>query len=307
VYNFLVQILIFHNPNSGKRKSQTHADKIERAIKRFQSDAIVKQFAAVSIQILNEFWGSPLARIGFDAVIIIGGDGTVGPVVNAMKQNGLDIPIYCFGRGTANDFAGYLKTNTKHKRAAKTVLAGEFWLVDTLHVNNETYACNNAAGGAFTTGVTKYNKKLKMLLGKPAYILTAFFKAFTLKSQLLRFTVDGKVFEADIFLFYILNTKNVGGVKNASPLGDIHDGLLDLVCIKRAGFFGKISMAAAKIFGRFHKSKHVIHIQGKEFLVEIVQGRPVMPNFTNFLRSIFSSMNFMIFFMFTLLPIFPIF
>ena len=278
---FLVQILIFHNPNSGKRKSQIHANKIERALKRINPKTQVTQFCAVSISVLNDFWSSPLANAGFDAIIIIGGDGTVGPVINAMKHNNLDIPIYCYGRGTANDFASFLKTNKSAKQCAKTVLRGNMRLVDTLLVDGETYACNNAAGGAFTTGVTKYSKKMKMFFGKLAYLITAFFMAFSVKSQALRFTVDDRTFEARVFLFYILNTKNVGGLKNASPLSRVDDGMLDLICIKQMGFWGKIGTGFFQMFGKLHKSKNIIHIQGKSFKVEIIPDRPVDKNFTH--------------------------
>jgi len=273
-----MHILILFNPNSGKRNGHIHARRIERALLKRDATTQVTKQPSPSIGFLNDFWAHNKEE--FSSVVIIGGDGTIGPVINAMfKHSFHKTPIYCYGRGTANDFASFFKTNRGARRAAKIILAGKCRDVDTLYVNGKQYACNVACGGAFTNGVTRYSKKAKFILGKLAYAFVAFAKTFKLQNQRMRFTVDEGTFEVNIFLFYILNTKNVGGLKNCSPLSDAGDGMLDLLCLRYCGLWGKMSLAFHQAFGRLHHCRYVKHVQGTHFRVEHVPDHPIKSDF----------------------------
>jgi len=273
------KIVIIHNPNSGKNKSHKHAVKLEKAIYKIKCDAKITLLASTTFTILEEFMKN-IPEDHYDLFVIIGGDGTIGPTVNMMKQYNVDIPIYCYGRGTANDFASFFKTNVKPRKAAKKIAQGQVTNVDTLLIDDKVFACNVACGGAFTNGVTQYSKKGKRIFGKLAYMAKAIAVAFRLESQILKFRVDDEEFELDVFLFYILNTKNVGGLKNSSPLSEVDDGMLDLVALKRCGVWGKISLAFHQAFGIMHKCKYVKHMQGKNFTVSHREGDEVKHNFT---------------------------
>ena len=323
-----MEILIVYNPNAGRGKVRRAADRLAGALHRCAKNSsapTVTLFNASSLEVMHDFWkeniGNPKR---FEAVVLVGGDGTIGPNIDAMIKNNLDIPIYVYGRGTANDFSGYFKTNCGARRAARAILARQTTNVDTMKITNlndniiltpdantdkTTFAINVAGGGAFTNGVTSYNKKSKRIFGRFAYLFKAFFSAFTLESQRIQVVVGdpcfGPILEkafgyskvqkaevktqnpsnteisffADSFIFYILNTKSVGSVKNAANLADPTDGLFDFVCVKHCNFFGKFSIAFSKLFNRLYKNKHVIYIQGKNFRVEPV-GDQTIHNFT---------------------------
>ncbi|MDR0462376.1 MAG: hypothetical protein LBG88_03560 [Christensenellaceae bacterium] len=273
-----MNILIMFNPNAGKQTGHAHAMRLEKALLKNQPSTVVTKQASPSIEILNKFWAGYKGKD--DCVVIIGGDGTIGPVVNAMIKNNVDIPIFCYGKGTANDFASYFKTNRGPRKAAKILLRAKTGPVDTLLVNNDTYACNVACGGAFTNGVTRYHKKSKRLLGKLAYLIPALVKTFKLQNQRLRFTVDEGTFELDVFLFYVLNTTNVGGMKKACAPACINDGKLDLMCLKRCGLFGKMSIAFHQAFGKLHRCPCAHHIQGENFKIEYIDGDEIQHDFT---------------------------
>ena len=288
-----MKILIVYNPEAGRGCGIKHAEKLATAIRRLSKEAEVKMFSATSLKIMREFWHRNSENPhGFKIVALIGGDGTIGPNVDAMIKNKVKIPVFAYGRGTANDFASFFKTKMTAGRAARTILARKTIEIDTIQIENSneetTYAVNVAGGGAFTNGVTTYKEKNKRLLGKYAYLLTSTMKILTLKSQLVCFTVSGVngpgriktpasgedeiAFEARVFLFYILNTRNAGSLKNAANLADASDGYLDLVIVKRCGFFGKIGILYAKSLKRLHCCKHIAYIQGRRFRVDPVGG-----------------------------------
>jgi len=260
------KILIVYNPRAGKGKGLKYAE----GLKEHLANADIA--CSKSLDTLQECYKD---KKDYSLIAIIGGDGTIGPHVDAMIKSGVDVPIYPLGRGTANDFSSYLKTNVSVKRAAKIIAGGRIIDADTLKVGAD-YAINNAAGGAFTNGVTNY--KGKKIFGKLAYIIQAGWHALWMKAQKVRFTVDNDIFEENIFLFYIVNTKNVGGISGAGTLAEINDGMLDLVCIKKCRLWGKICVGLSALCGRLHKSKRVIYRQGKRFRVEII-GTPIH-NFT---------------------------
>jgi len=286
------RVLIVYNPNAGKGRGIKHANRLEKALLKKDPRLKITKFSANGLEIMRKFWADfHSEQLEFDIITLIGGDGTVGPNVDCMLKNKIDTPIYCYGKGTANDFSSYFKTNCSPKRAAFSILTQESIHIDTIEVRTSdseqiTYAINVACGGAFTNGVTRYSKKSKKLFGKLAYFMHAFRATFKLKSQAVNFTVENKNTQItehlteEIFLFYILNTANIGGLRNCAPLASARDGLLDLVCVKKCGFFGKMSLALHQAFHRMHKCKHVIYIQGTHFTVS-----PIEPSISNFTKT----------------------
>jgi diacylglycerol kinase (ATP) len=277
-------ILIIYNPNAGRGRGERHALKLQKELGRL-GISVGEIFRADGLANMREFHAANAGNMrGYSLAVIIGGDGTLGPNIDAMIKNGINVPIYAFGHGTANDFASYLRTGVSAKNAARIISTGVTASIDTLDVesaNNVSgvrYAISDAAGGAFTNGVTKYNARGKRIFGKFAYLFKAAFQALTLKSQRMRFTAGNESFEADVFLFYILNTSSVGGLRGAGSIAHANDGLLDLVCLRRCGFFGKIGLLFNALFSRMHKSKRVIYRQGRSFTAEVV-GTPIH-NFT---------------------------
>ena len=276
------KIVIIYNPAAGKGKGLKYATKLAAELGRLGIE-IAQVFRSDSLEAMREFHAANTGnKHSFSLAVLIGGDGTIGPNVDAMIKCGADVPIYPFGRGTANDFSSALKTNVSVRKVAKIIAEGSILEVDTLkteapgNVLGVNYAVNNAAGGAFTNGVTNY--KGKKVFGKLAYIVTAALHALRMKAQKMRFTVDGESFEETVFLFYILNTKNAGGIKGAGSKASPSDGLLDLVCIRKCGLWGKLCVGLSALCGCIHKSKRVKYIQGKTFRAEVVGSR--IHNFT---------------------------
>ena len=274
--------LIIYNPRAGRRNGFKVAKKLQKEFALY-GGTIHEMFCANSLDAMRKFHQENAGnKNNYTLIIIIGGDGTIGPNVDAMIKNNIKVPVFPFGRGTANDFSSFLKTNVSIKQAACIIANGKTMDVDTLKVsmpNNENhvnYAVSDAAGGAFTCGVMKY--KGKRILGRWGYLLRAGWHALWMKSQHVKFSVDNESFQEHVFLFYIINTKHVGSIKGAAPLARINDRVLDLVCIVKCGLWGRFCIGISALFGRLHKSKRIRYRQGKQFRVEIV-GKAIR-NFT---------------------------
>ena len=276
----LVQnIVIIYNPNSGRGRGARLANRLKTGLE-IRGATVGQVFNSSSTELVYEFCktneGNPQ---GYTLAIIIGGDGTLSPWADAMLKHDFRVPIYAFGRGTANDFSAFLRTAKRVRRVCKIITRDpKLQEIDTLDINGEQYGVNVACGGAFTNGVTSYSKKSKKRFGKLAYMFKALKEAFKMKAQLVKFTVDGEETEAEVFLFLLLNSPNAGSIRKISPTARPWDGELELVAIKRCGFWGKLTLVFSGLFKRLTKNKRVLHIKGVDFRVEIL-GEPNQ-NFT---------------------------
>jgi len=282
-------ILIIHNPNSGKGKGSKYAD---RLVKHFTKNNIKIGcvLASTSLEFFYDFCKQNSGNANkYTLAIVIGGDGTLSPCVDAMIKNDFIVPIYPFGRGTANDFPTYMKTNKSIGRVVKIICHNTaVTYVDTLAVEHPnslqaqpeiTYAINVACGGAFTNGVTNYSKKSKQRFGKLAYMTKAAGEAFRMQPQILKFTVDGKEYTYNTFLFLILNTTNAGSIKHIIGKASPCDERLNLAIFTNCGICGKMNIALNTLFRRSECCEHIVHLPGKEFKVEVI-GEPTK-NFTH--------------------------
>lgn len=256
-------ILIIFNPNSGKGRGEKLCN---RLVSRFKKNGVEvgRVFCSSSLEVFENFCtenkGNPQ---GFSLAIVIGGDGTLGLCVDRMIKGGFDIPIYPFGRGTANDFARFFKTNRSVKRVVKIICNNpSVRTVDLLKVNDRDYAVNVAGGGAFTNGVTKYDPVAKKIFGKLAYISRGVREAVRMKPQIMKFIIDGQESWDRVYFFLVLNTSNAGGLKWKASGASPTDGLLNIAILKDDGLFNKVLSYA--------KAKEI---------TAIVEGPPA-PNFT---------------------------
>lgn len=265
------KILIVYNPNSGKGRGGKFANRLEKALIKKGVQGI-ERYCSSSLKLITEFCeknsGNPN---DYSLIVIVGGDGTVGPWVNEMVRNNFIVPVYAFGKGTANDFPCYMKTHRSARKSAKIICADPKVInVDVLKVNNEQYAINVAGGGAFTNGVTRYSKRAKLLLGKLAYMIQGTIEAARMKPQAMKFIVDGEEIYESVYFFLILNSVNAGSIKRISPKALVDDGELDLFAFKKCGFFKRLGAGMSIFLGRSHKSKRIISRKGKVIEAHVV-------------------------------------
>jgi YegS/Rv2252/BmrU family lipid kinase len=109
------------------------------------------------------------ARRGSDAVLALGGDGTVNEVVNGLVGTGT--PLGILPAGTANDFARQTGIPDDVRAALELVVEREPVTVDAVTLNGRAFLNVSSAGiGAETTAET--GTTAKQVLGPIAYAIT---------------------------------------------------------------------------------------------------------------------------------------
>ena len=294
----LDKVLIIANMTSGRCRAGIDAGLLSGELKDLGCvpEVLLSDCKDCTTKFFSENHGN---TAGYTLLVILGGDGTVNFCLNEMRAHGWDdVPIYVMGRGSANDFASHYKTNRSVAEVVKVLKTGKVVDVDVLEatahkdgVPFNKYAINVTGGGAFTTGVTNYSNKQKKVLGRLAYILRAVWEAIVMKPQQVEISytdvegVQQKITE-NIFLFFIVNCKHVGGMKNMAKNADPTDGVLDLVFIRKCGIFARAWMGLFTLSNKGGQNKRVITIPvlaatakplgsvNKNFTVTDIDGNP---------------------------------
>ena len=176
-------------------------------------------------------------RSGIEAVVAIGGDGTVNETVNGLMR--LPEPARpAFGLvpdGTGNDYAYLLGLRPGDLTgAARALVAGATRVLDAGEVNGRFFA--NSVGLGFDGAVAEAASKVRYLKGFPAYLWSVFTVLREWSNFELTLTVDGRELEGRAFLAAVAVGPRSGGGFLLAPDAQPDDGLFD-VC--RLGDLGK--------------------------------------------------------------------
>ncbi|MFL5582332.1 MAG: diacylglycerol/lipid kinase family protein [Gemmatimonadaceae bacterium] len=170
------------------------------------------------------------AARGADAVVAVGGDGTVNEVVNGLA--GSDVPLGIIPVGTANDFARQVGIPTSDPdHAMDVILRRKPRRIDTLELNGRRFLNVSTAGvGAETTAETPADAKAA--LGALAYAISGMRKLADLSPQRATFTAPGFELTGDFLVFAVGNARSTGGGTTITPRASVTDGLLDLCVVE---------------------------------------------------------------------------
>lgn len=221
-------LLFIYNPRAGRKAI---ARNVERVIKVFDSYGfnVVPQPVDFSRPLFD-------GETNVDLVVVAGGDGTVNFVVNAMKRQGVDLPLGIIPAGTANDFARVLGMSHDVKTAAHQIATGVEERIDCGRVN-DLYFVNIFSFGAFTTTSQRTPTQQKNRIGKFAYFIEGIKEFRAIKSVPLRIRVGQDYYDIDSLMVLILNGETAGGIRLSRRSASVTDGKLDVLILEKRNFF----------------------------------------------------------------------
>lgn len=211
----------------------------------------------------------------FDIVIACGGDGTVNEVINALADSKSSIKLGVFPIGTVNDFATYLNLTTSPKDLVKLIEEGSTAMAD-LGTAGEKHFINVAAGGKLANVGHETDKSLKAIFGRLAYVAEGIKVIPDIVTQdfKLKYTIDGEVYENDVFLFLIANSSSIGGFKKIAPKASISDRYLDVIIIKSSNKIIDFAQVFLQVFSGEHiNNENVDYFHAKE--IELYSEFPI--------------------------------
>lgn len=198
-------------------------------------------------------------RERLDLMVVAGGDGTVNFVVNAMRAEGLDIPLGVIPAGTANDFAGALGMSHDPIEAARQIAEGREDRVDCGCVNG-LFFVNIFSFGLFTTTSQRTPDERKHRIGKLAYLIEGSKELRTMHAVPLQLAVDGQPFGFNSLMVLIFNGETAGGFRLARG-SSVRDGWFDCLLLEKRNFFRSACSMIRYLLGG--SPKHVRHLRAR--------------------------------------------
>ncbi len=215
------------NPYAGRWKAASARPQLETVLNDYGIHAQI-----IESQAAGEVIG--LARAAVEAnpgpVLVAGGDGTIGEVINGLfqaKPDGVLGPIGSLPLGTANDLVVNLGLPRTLQEAAAAVHAGKTTRIDLGKANDWVFDNNSAVG--LEPVVTLYNIRMRRLKGLLRYFVAAL-RAIADKGEWhMTIEWDDGHFEGPVSLVSVGNCPLTGGLFRMAPAADPTDGRLTFV------------------------------------------------------------------------------
>ena len=184
-----------------------------------------------------------------DRVIAVGGDGTVSLVAEQLL--GSDIAMGILPAGSANGMAKELNIPVQADAALDIILHGEIRPCDAIRINDKEI-CLHLSDLGFNAQLIKYFDQGN-LRGKLGYFLQVFKVLWRKKKMYVTIQTDREEIKRKAFMVVIANASLYGTGALINPEGSVHDGLFEIVIVRRITFFSVLKMFLH--FKRFNPKK----------------------------------------------------
>lgn len=202
----------------------------------------------------------------WDAVFVLGGDGSVMEVVGALANSGVAVGV--LPGGTGNLVAGVLGVPANIRKAVPALLGGDRRAFDLGQLPDERYFAFAAGVGVDVAMVERTSHKGKRLLGILSYALTAGRAAFGRTKVNLTVTVDGRVVQSRATMAMVANAGSVfRGRFRLGPDVRPDDGELDLCLFMPESAGDVITLVWRMLWKNFRPHPRMHFMRGKHFVL----------------------------------------
>lgn len=216
------------NPVSGGGKNKEIVEKIEKLLaERGETSRVFPTEA--------EDDGDRQARLaienGCEAIVCVGGDGTISEVVDAVANSGK--LFYIVPNGTGNDFARAFGLPKDPLEAFKAQLDGQETAIDCGSLNDRAFI--NISGSGFDVEVLRKTEELKAVYpGEQAYTKAVLAVLGSYKAFEAEISIDGGAFKPyKATIIEVANGKYFGGGMLVAPKSSFRDGMFDVVVVDK--------------------------------------------------------------------------
>lgn len=195
---------------------------------------------------------------GVDALVMVGGDGTVHLAINAAADTGTAVGIVPTGSG--NDLTRSLGLPVGDLDATLAQLLVSLQMaprvVDTVRVDGgpRERRFGTILSAGFDAYVHERAERMRYPTGGSRYALAVFVELAMLKPRHYRLELDGEVLEFDAMLVAVANSSHFGAGMHVAPQASLADGFVDVVTIAPCS-----RLEFVRAFPRVYRGDHLTH------------------------------------------------
>ncbi len=201
---------------------------------------------------------------GLDALVVVGGDGTVHLGLDVVATT--TVPLGIVAVGTGNDIARHLGLPVRDAAAAATVITealagrGAQVRLDAIHstrpdgspVPHEHEWSLAVVSAGIDVAVNARANSLRWPKGEGRYLRATLAELARTRPYGYRLTTDSRGWQGPALLLAVANTRYFGGGMDLSPDADATDGLLDVWWLDPVPVHRLI-----KLFRRLYQGTHI--------------------------------------------------
>lgn len=170
------------------------------------------------------------AQNGFEAVVAMGGDGTVREVLTGLSET--ETPLGIIPSGNGNDLARSLDIPLDVVQATRLLSTASPKLIDI--GADYSMKFGGVLGIGFPADVMEMTNQTtnSFLKGSPAIAVSVLRQLVQLRSRHLEMELDGQKKVVDAVAIFIMNINYTGGGLHINPGGELDDGQFDIIVVK---------------------------------------------------------------------------
>ena len=248
------------NPISGAKETQSAKRKLPKLImqtldkEQWLPNIAFTEYAGHAQELAYQY-----GRMGFDAVVAVGGDGTVNEVARGLR--GTETALGIIPMGSGNGFARHLNIPIRPNRAIEMLNHSEPIRVDYGLANGKLFV--STCGTGFDAVVADHfagsNKR-----GFATYFQNALKEVFSYTPQTYHIVGDGLDVTHKAFLITFANANQWGYEALIAPKASVQDGKMDIMLMSSHAILGSASLALRLFAGSIDDSHFMDTLRAKE-------------------------------------------
>jgi len=209
-------------------------------------------------------------REGADAVVAVGGDGTINEVARGLVNTEVYLGIIPSGSG--NGLALHLKIPVRMKKAIRVINGWRPLKIDTATINDGFFV--SVAGAGFDAMVArKFSRAPRR--GFWSYFRITVASYFRYRQKKYRLVIDGMEIERKALLISFANSSQFGNNTSIDPGASLNDGFIDVCIVRKVPFHRIIFMLPLLFLKKFDRTEYVEIFRAREVRVSRKKGKSV--------------------------------
>jgi len=258
------------NPISGAKETQNAKKKLPKLIMQtldtdqWLPNIVFTEYAGHATELAYQY-----ARMGFDAVVAVGGDGTVNEVARGLKGSKTAMGVIPMGSG--NGFARHLNIPIRPQKALEMINHSEPISVDYGLANGHLFVstCGTGFDAVIADHFAGSNKR-----GFMTYLRNILKDVFSYTSQTYHIVGDGLDVTHKAFLITFANANQWGYEAIIAPRASVQDGKMDIMIMSSNAILGSASLALRLFAGNIDNSYFMDTLRAREITLEREEKAP---------------------------------
>ena len=258
------------NPISGNKDTQNAKRKLPKLImqtldqSQWLPNISFTEYPGHATEMAYQF-----ARMGFDAVVAVGGDGTINEIARGLRDSQTALGIIPMGSG--NGFARHLNIPMRPNKAIEMINHSEPISVDYGLANGNLFVstCGTGFDAVIADHFAGSNKR-----GFATYFQNVLKDIFSYTPQTYHLVGDGLDVTHKAFLITFANANQWGYEALIAPKASVQDGLMDIMLMSSHAILGSASLALRLFAGSIDDSHFMNTLRAREITLEREENAP---------------------------------